>query len=167
LARSLHAGTGDLVTLDTPHGPQRVRIVGTVTEYAGGGSALSLDRAAANRLFGPVGVHAFLVTSRIDQRDLAYTALVWFCGTRGLLPQKNEDVRRTVNDLTRALTAALWWGGNRVRGIGPNAGYRSVSCWPSLSGMAGRCWAASSSPKGGPPTPFAARKPASRPRCGW
>jgi putative ABC transport system permease protein len=108
LARSLHAAPGDLVTLDTPHGSQAVRVVGMVTEYAGGGSALYLDRATANRLFGPIGVHAFLVTARAGQRDRAHAALARFCGSHGLLLQKNEDIRRSVDDLTRAMTAALW-----------------------------------------------------------
>jgi putative ABC transport system permease protein len=108
LARSVGAGPGDVVTLDTPHGPQPVRVVGTVTEYAGGGSALYLDRRTATRLFGPVGVHALLATARAGQWDRAATEVAGFCEERGLLVQTNADLRRTVDDLSRALTATLW-----------------------------------------------------------
>jgi putative ABC transport system permease protein len=108
LARSVGAAPGDLVMLDTPHGPRPVRVVGTVTEYAGGGSALYLDRETATRLFGPPRVHALLVTARTGQWDRAATALAGFCEQRGLLVQANEDLRRTVDDLTGALTATLW-----------------------------------------------------------
>jgi putative ABC transport system permease protein len=108
LARSVGAGPGDLVTLETPHGPRPIRVVATVTEYAGGGSALYIDRGTATRLFGPVAVHALLVTARAGQWDRAATALTGFCADRGLLLQTNEDLRRTVDDLTGALTATLW-----------------------------------------------------------
>jgi putative ABC transport system permease protein len=108
LAQSLHARPGDCVMLETPQGRQPVRVVGTATEYAGGGNAIYLDRNAANRLFGPVGVHVFLVTARADSQGPAYNALARFCAQRGLLLQKNQELRRQVDNLTQALTAALW-----------------------------------------------------------
>jgi putative ABC transport system permease protein len=108
LARSIGARPGSRVILDTPHGPRSVVIVETITEYAGGGGALYLDRKAATRLFGPVGVHAFLVTAGPGQRDRAAAALTRFCDVHGLEVQSNEDFRQQVDDLTMALTAAVW-----------------------------------------------------------
>ena len=53
LALRLDASVGDVIELETPSGPQPVRVAAIITEYTTGGSALYLEWGAAERLFGP------------------------------------------------------------------------------------------------------------------
>jgi len=108
LARSLAIRVGDAIVLDTPRGPHSVRVAGTVTEYAGGGAALYLDWHTSQSLFGPSGVHAFLVSAGPNDRPAVAAQLKTFCTTRGLLLQSNAELSSTIDSLTQALTAALW-----------------------------------------------------------
>jgi putative ABC transport system permease protein len=108
LAHALHTGPGGFVTLDTPTGPRRVRVAGVVGEYAAGGGALYLTRAAATELFGPHGVHVFLVAAVPGRQSAAEAAVNRFCTGRGLFLQTNHELRKVVVDLTRGLTAGLW-----------------------------------------------------------
>lgn len=108
LARELGVGPGDAVVFDTPGGPHRIRVAGIATEYAAGGHSLYLDWDTAGELFGPRGVHVFLITTRPGREATASAGLRRFCAERGLLLQSNADLRRGVDDLIRATTAALW-----------------------------------------------------------
>jgi predicted lysophospholipase L1 biosynthesis ABC-type transport system permease subunit len=108
LARALGVGAGDFVTLDTPFGPRRVRVAGVVVEYAAGGGALYLDWDAATTLFGPFGVHVFLLTVHEGRRAEAQAAVARYCSEQGLCLQRNEELRTAVDDLTRGLTGGLW-----------------------------------------------------------
>jgi putative ABC transport system permease protein len=108
LANTLRIGEGDFISLDTPNGPRRVRVAGIVVEFAAGGAALYLDWDAATVLFGPFGVHVFLVTAREEQKAEAEASVTRFCASRGLFLQRNRELRKTVDDLTRGLTAGLW-----------------------------------------------------------
>ncbi len=106
LATHLRVRAGEVVTLDTPSGPRALRVAGVVTEYAAGGRALYLDWKTATALFGPCGVHVFLVTLTADQSTDVEVAR--YCASRGLFLQRNRELRTTVDDLTRGLTGGLW-----------------------------------------------------------
>src|SRR5262249_6000418 len=58
LAQSLRRGVGDTITLQTPHGPKPLTVVGTVNEYTVGGMALYMEWQPAQRLLNFRGVHA-------------------------------------------------------------------------------------------------------------
>jgi putative ABC transport system permease protein len=106
LANTLRVRVGDLVTLDTPQGPRQIRVAGVVIEFAAGGAALYLDWNTAASWFGPLGVHVFLVTASKEHK--AEASVTRFCAERGLFLQRNRELRTTVDDLTRGLTAGLW-----------------------------------------------------------
>jgi predicted lysophospholipase L1 biosynthesis ABC-type transport system permease subunit len=108
LARALRVGAGDFVSLDTPFGPRRVRVAGVVVEYAAGGGALYLDWDAAAALYGPFGVHVFLLAVHEDRKAEARATVARYCTEQGLFLQRNEELRTTVDDLTRGLTGGLW-----------------------------------------------------------
>ena len=106
LATQLRVRAGDAVTLDTPSGPRVLRVAGVVTEYAAGGRALYLDWKSATALFGPCGVHVFLIT--VHPGTSAEAEVARYCASRGLFLQRNRELRKTVDDLTRGLTGGLW-----------------------------------------------------------
>jgi ABC-type lipoprotein release transport system permease subunit len=106
LATYLGARVGDTVALDTPCGPRKLRVAGVVSEYAAGGWALYLDWKAASSLFGHSGVHVFLVTLTVG--GSAEAEVERYCAARGLFLQRSREFRKTVDDLTRGLTAGLW-----------------------------------------------------------
>jgi putative ABC transport system permease protein len=108
LANALRVRAGDFISLATPLGPSRVRVAGVVVEYAAGGAALYLDWNAATALFGPFGAHVFLVTLRDEQKAAGEGAVGRYCASRGLVLQRNEELRTAVNGLTRGLTGGLW-----------------------------------------------------------
>jgi putative ABC transport system permease protein len=108
LATTLRVGVGDTVALDTPLGPHRVRVAGVVVEYAAGGAALYLEWNAATALFGPFGAHVFLLALDADRKVSAEATVARYCAARGLLLQRNAELRTAIDDLTRGLTAGLW-----------------------------------------------------------
>jgi putative ABC transport system permease protein len=108
LARSLSVQCGDVISIATPQGTRSLRIGGTVNEYSAGGAALYLDWEVAKSLFGPFEVHAFLVSAQPGKQAELEMQITDFCRSRGLLLQRNEDLRRVIDNLTRGLTAGLW-----------------------------------------------------------
>jgi putative ABC transport system permease protein len=108
LAATLRVAAGDFVSLDTPRGPRRVCVAGVVAEFAAGGAALYLDWGTAGPLFGPLGVHIFLVSACAERKADAAVAVAHFCAGRGLFLQRDRELRTTVDGLTRGLTAGLW-----------------------------------------------------------
>lgn len=108
LAHALHLNAGDSFSLATPTGPRRIRVAGVVTEYAAGGMALYLDWRTATSLFGPFGVHVYLITAHADQRITVDGDLSRYCSSRGLHLQRGQEFRQVVDDLTRGLTSGLW-----------------------------------------------------------
>ncbi|CAM9722024.1 unnamed protein product, partial [Phaeothamnion confervicola] len=106
LANDLRLRVGDRLALDTPFGPKTLRVAAVVTEYAAGGRALYLDWATATSLFGPLGVHVFLVTVRPGTS--AEAEVERFCTARGLFLQRDRELRVTIDGLTRGLTGGLW-----------------------------------------------------------
>ncbi len=108
LARRLHLTVGDWLTLDSSAGPRRVRIAGTVTEYAAGGRAVYLDWQTAHRLFDFEGVHVFLATLEPEASPEVAAQLQQFCAAQGLLLQSNADLRVFIERLLGRVTALLW-----------------------------------------------------------
>jgi putative ABC transport system permease protein len=108
LASALRVGVGDCISLDTPLGPRSIRVAGVVVEYAAGGAALYLDWNAAASLFGPFGVHVFLLTLQEERKAAAEAAVERYCAARGLVLQRNRELQKAVDELTRGLTGGLW-----------------------------------------------------------
>ena len=109
-AGTLRVGVGDFVAAgDAARPGRRPRVGGIAVEFAAGGAALYLDWTTATALFGPPGVHVFLVTADPARKGEAEAAVARFCGNRGLsLQQRNRELRVAVDDLTRGLTVGLW-----------------------------------------------------------
>jgi putative ABC transport system permease protein len=108
LAGQLGLGRGDVLTLATDHGPQRLRVAGTVTEYAVGGMALYLQWDAARRLLDVPGVHVFLVSAGPAGAEAAAPALRTFCERHGLMLQSNAELRGVIEQMLARVTGVLW-----------------------------------------------------------
>jgi putative ABC transport system permease protein len=108
LAERLNLHPGDSLTLTTPHGPARVRVVGTASEYAVGGLAMYLEWTAAKRLLDVPGVHAFLIGAAPGSSEALGDALRTFCNRRHLLLQSNAELAALVTGLLGQVTGVLW-----------------------------------------------------------
>ncbi len=97
LAGRLGVGVGDTFRLETRHGPQSLRVAGTATEYSGGGMAVYLEWATAQRCFDLQGCHWFLVSARPGAAPNLAGRLQAFCQERGLLLQSNAENHASYN----------------------------------------------------------------------
>jgi putative ABC transport system permease protein len=107
LAGQLHLHRGDTLSLAGSQGPVRVRIAGTTTEFAGGGSALYLEWVAAQRLLGVSAAHLFLIRANRSGGS-ADAALRDFCSRHELLLQSNAKLRALIDRLLNCVSGATW-----------------------------------------------------------
>lgn len=108
LAKNLGAAVGDAISLATPEGPIRLRVVGTAMEYAGGGEALYLEWGTARKLLHADGAHVFLVTAQAGKAAPLADSLRSFCGQHGLLLQSNRELCRLIDASLTRIIGALW-----------------------------------------------------------
>jgi putative ABC transport system permease protein len=108
LAQQLKLHAGDLLTLQTPHGPKQLRIAGTATEYAAGGSAVHIEWHTAKRLLGLPGVHVFLVSARAGEAAALAPILRQFCERHHLLLQSNAEFAAMIDGLQARASGLLW-----------------------------------------------------------
>jgi putative ABC transport system permease protein len=104
----LGVGIGDTVSLDTRQGSTKLNVIGTASEYTGGGMALYMDWHVAQKLFEINGVHAILVNANKGAKDNLKAALTSFCDQRGLLLQSNDEVHRTLGKQLEGFLGFLW-----------------------------------------------------------
>jgi putative ABC transport system permease protein len=108
LSQSLRRGAGDRVTVQTPHGPQALQVVGIVNEYTVGGMALYVQWDRAKRLLDFRGAHAFEVAARPGQAERLGDALRRFCAAEGLMLQTNRELRRIIDEAMHGVARFLW-----------------------------------------------------------
>jgi putative ABC transport system permease protein len=108
LAGQLGLHAGDLFTLDRADGAVPLRIAGTATEFAAGGSALYLEWQTACRLLEVPGVHVFLVTARPGEVRALAGDLDAFCKRHGLQMQSNAALRERIEQSLGRLTGVIW-----------------------------------------------------------
>jgi putative ABC transport system permease protein len=108
VARQLGVGCGDRLVLQTRHGPRRLRIAGTMTEYVAGGNVLYMNWKSGKHLFDLKGVHVFLVSARPGAVSTLAGSLRGFCGRHHLLLQSNEDLHAFIDHLLSRVVGVLW-----------------------------------------------------------
>jgi putative ABC transport system permease protein len=108
LLRRLGLKVGDELTLQTRHGPERLPIAGTVTEYTGGGLALYIDWQHAQQLFELRGPHVLMVTARPGATAALDERLQTLCKERGLMLQSGAQFRETFNRQSEGFEALIW-----------------------------------------------------------
>jgi putative ABC transport system permease protein len=108
LAKRMSLGVGDDITVQTRHGPQALRVAGTVSEYIGGGLALYMDWTTATRLFEVPGVHTYLVNARPGASAGLGARLRDFCAERGYQFQSITEVRETFDKQMEGFLGSVW-----------------------------------------------------------
>jgi putative ABC transport system permease protein len=99
---------GDSMTLDTRHGPRRLRVSAVVNNYMAGGLTIRMPRELAEELLGVEGVDAFVV--KVDHRRLkpVEASLAQLCRRHGLLLQSYADVAQMIESMMGGLVGSLW-----------------------------------------------------------
>ncbi len=108
LAHRLDKHVGDTVGIETRLGTREFSVVGTASEYTGGGMALYIDWHTAKPLFDINGMHAILVTAQSETAGSLRPALAEFCKEHGLLLQSNAQVHETLGKQLRGFLGFLW-----------------------------------------------------------
>jgi putative ABC transport system permease protein len=108
LAGQLGLHVGDHFTLDRVNGAVSLRIAGTATEFAAGGSALYLEWRTACRQLEVPGVHVFLVTARPGAVQRLAGDLDAFCKRHRLQVQSNAGLRQRIEQSLSRLTGVIW-----------------------------------------------------------
>jgi putative ABC transport system permease protein len=109
LAQRLDKQVGDEVTLETRHGPRRLRIAGTVKEYTLGGMCLYLEWKTGQELFDIQGVHVFAVRAREGAAASVAPRLEAFCRDHGLRFQDRSIFRQAIDNACTGVIN-LYWG---------------------------------------------------------
>ena len=107
-ARALNLKVGEEIPIATRLGIRNFPIVGTASEYTGGGMAVYIDRRVAQPLFNLQGVHALLLTAKDGERGELESRLRPLVEQHGLLLQSNEDVHNTLGQQLRGFLGFLW-----------------------------------------------------------
>ncbi len=105
-------GPGDALTIATPHGPARMRIVAVYNDYSAGAGTFVMDRATFVRLFGDPGVDSIAVYAAPGTGLAALRTRI----ERAVAPleidvETNRELRGfalDVFDRTFAITSALY-----------------------------------------------------------
>jgi putative ABC transport system permease protein len=108
LAKRLGLGAGDTITVETRQGPRALRVVGTATEYTGGGMALYLEWDLAKRLFQQQGAHAFNITARRGEAARLEEPLKAYCERHNYLFQSKADLRAMFDQQSAGFLGFLW-----------------------------------------------------------
>jgi putative ABC transport system permease protein len=108
LAHMLGVGVGDEITLETSHGPQKVRVAATATMYWVGGKIVYMEGKAARRLLDIEGVDFFVINAAPGARESVGASLKLLCEKNGLMLQSFADLRQRVDEMTKGVIAGLW-----------------------------------------------------------
>jgi putative ABC transport system permease protein len=108
LAKKLGIGVGDDIVLETPSGPQRLRIAGTANEHMINNMALHLEWNTAKRLLGMEGVHSFDITARPGQAAVVGEHLKTLCRDRHLVLQSRVELRRHFDQTVTRIVGLVW-----------------------------------------------------------
>jgi ABC-type antimicrobial peptide transport system permease subunit len=108
LGNRIGAHTGDDITLDTPQGTHKLRIVGETTAYIGGGMVVYMEGQQSRQLMGIDKVDAFIIQA--DSRSIVQTEnnLKDFCKQRNVLLFPFSELRKKLDALLNGIVGSLW-----------------------------------------------------------
>jgi putative ABC transport system permease protein len=108
VAAQANIQAGEMATLETPFGPQEVRVAGITNEYIAGGLLVWMHRDTAERLLGITGYDGYIVYAEDGHRDDVRRQLEPLVQEYGLILQSFTDIRRTVEGIINASDTMLW-----------------------------------------------------------
>ncbi len=99
---------GDDLTLQSPHGPVRLRIAATMVSYTVGGLVLCIERSVAHRLLGIDGADLYVIRADPSKLDDVHKRLEALAHERGLVLHSLADLRRMLNAALMGVVGSLW-----------------------------------------------------------
>lgn len=102
----IHAG--DVVELDTPSGPQKVKVAAINNEYLVGGLMVWMHRNSAERLLGITGYDGYILLAEPGKQDELRTQLEPLTREYGLLLQSFNEIHTTIDRIIRSSDLMLW-----------------------------------------------------------
>jgi putative ABC transport system permease protein len=108
LANRVGAHVGDDISVETPQGTHKLRIVGETTAYVGGGMVVYMEGQQARQLMGVDKIDAFIIQA--DSRSLAGTAerLDKYCKQHNVLLFTFTELRGKLDALLNGVKGSLW-----------------------------------------------------------
>jgi len=103
LAHRIGAKVGQHITLETRQGPQQLRVAATATAYVVGGMVIYMEGETARRLMN-VGRRSTSTSVNTAPGALADVGakLKTLCESHGLMLQSFADLRKRIDELTKA-----------------------------------------------------------------
>jgi putative ABC transport system permease protein len=108
VAAKAHLHAGDTATLDTPNGPQEVKVAGITNEYLVGGLMVWMHRKTAEKLLNISGYDGYIVMAEPGKQEEVRRQLEPLTQQYGLLLQSFTQIRNTVDGIIRASDGLLW-----------------------------------------------------------
>jgi putative ABC transport system permease protein len=108
LAERLQVGLNGVLHLNTPRGPQALRVAGIANDYTVGGMTVYLHRATAKRLLDIKGIDVFIIDSQPSTQRQVETALRAYCEEHGLLFQSAADLHSLLDRMMAGFLVGLW-----------------------------------------------------------
>jgi putative ABC transport system permease protein len=103
---SLHPGDHLDVTVGTQK--HSFRIAALATEYAFGGSIVTVDRGVAGRVFGLQGVDSYMIKAEPGRSAELEPKLQALADEKGLLLQSFREIVRIIDGTVTQITGGLW-----------------------------------------------------------
>lgn len=108
LAQRQNLRAGDSISVETPRGPESLRIAGIASEYTGGGMALYLEWKAADKLFDLSTPHTLIITAKAGAAADLSERLKTYCYDHGLLVQSNAETHEFFEAQIAAFLSFVW-----------------------------------------------------------
>jgi putative ABC transport system permease protein len=108
VAAKANIEAGDTATIDTPNGPQEVKVAGITNEYLVGGLMVWMHRTTAERLLNVTGYDGYIVMAEKGKQEEVREQLEPLTQEYGLLLQSFTQIRSTVDGIISASDGLLW-----------------------------------------------------------
>jgi putative ABC transport system permease protein len=108
LANRTGAHTGSDISIETPQGKQKLRVVGETTAYIGAGMVVYMEGQKARELMGVDKIDAFVLQTNSKYLAQTESRLKEFCGERNVLLFSFADLRRKLDSFLNGVNGSLW-----------------------------------------------------------
>jgi putative ABC transport system permease protein len=108
LAHRIGVQPGGWITIDTSHGPRRLRVAALAVDYMVGGDIVYLQQSIARRLFDLKGVNAFVIYAREGERDGVGATLEKLAGQQHLMLHSFAEMIKMLDSILYGVIGALW-----------------------------------------------------------
>ncbi len=108
LAQKTGRKVGDMLKIETSHGPRTVKIAGMNNDYNAGGMTVYFEREAAKKFWDIHGATLYVIKAHVQQLAAVDAALAAITDREGLLFQSSASVFRMINGMMMGVVGGLW-----------------------------------------------------------